>query len=62
MLRDLLTAHWPAYVAKFGRLIPAEQRAAVDAELQMNLERLIETVYPFHGLAQTALATTAASG
>jgi hypothetical protein len=31
MLADLLTAHWPAYAAKFGRLIPEEQRAAVRA-------------------------------
>lgn len=31
MLADLLAAHWPAYAAKFGRLIPDEQRAAVRA-------------------------------
>ena len=31
MLRDLLTTHWPAYVVKFGQLIPPEQRAAVRA-------------------------------
>ena len=31
MLADLLTAHWPADAAKFGRLIPEEQRAAVRA-------------------------------
>ncbi len=31
MLRDLLAAHWPGYRAKFGRLIPEEQRAAVRA-------------------------------
>jgi hypothetical protein len=34
MLADLLTAHWPAYLAKFGRLIPAEQHAAVRAILR----------------------------
>ena len=33
-LAEILTAHWPAYVAKFGRLIPAEQRAAVRAILR----------------------------
>ncbi len=31
MLADILTAHWPAYAAKFGRLIPVEQHAAVRA-------------------------------
>ena len=34
MLRAILTAHWPGYVAKFGRLIPEEQRAAVRAILR----------------------------
>ena len=34
MLAEILAAHWPAYVAKFGRLIPAEQRAAVRAILR----------------------------
>jgi hypothetical protein len=34
MLRDILTTHWPAYLAKFGRLIPAEQSAAVRAILR----------------------------
>jgi hypothetical protein len=34
MLADLLAAHWPAYVAQFGRAIPAEQRAAVRAILR----------------------------
>ena len=33
-LAELLSAHWPAYVAKFGRLIPAEQHAAVRAILR----------------------------
>lgn len=28
---DIFRAHWPAYVAKFGRLIPPEQRAAAQA-------------------------------
>ena len=30
-LAEILTTHWPAYVAKFGRLIPSEQHAAVRA-------------------------------
>ena len=30
-LADILAAHWPDYVAKFGRLIPPEQHAAVRA-------------------------------
>lgn len=34
MLVEILAAHWPAYVAKFGRLIPDEQRAAVRAILR----------------------------
>ncbi len=33
-LADILSAHWPAYAAKFGRLIPPEQRAAVRAILR----------------------------
>ena len=33
-LAELLLAHWPAYVAKFGRLIPPEQHAAVRAILR----------------------------
>ena len=33
-LADLLSAHWSAYLAKFGRLIPEEQRAAVRAILR----------------------------
>jgi hypothetical protein len=33
-LAEILSAHWPAYVAKFGRLIPAEQHAAVRAILR----------------------------
>ena len=31
MLADILAAHWPAYVARFGRLIPPEHHAAVRA-------------------------------
>jgi hypothetical protein len=34
MLRDILTAHWPAYRAQFGKLIPPEQYAAVRAILR----------------------------
>ena len=34
MLAEILSAHWPAYVAKFGRLIPPEQHAAVRAILR----------------------------
>ena len=34
MLADILTAHWPAYAARFGRAIPDEQRAAVRAMLR----------------------------
>lgn len=34
MLAEILAAHWPAYAAKFGRAIPAEQRAAVRAILR----------------------------
>ena len=30
-LAEILAAHWPAYVAKFGKLIPDEQHAAVRA-------------------------------
>jgi len=33
-LAEILSAHWPAYRAKFGRLIPAEQHAAVRAILR----------------------------
>ena len=33
-LAEILSAHWPAYVAKFGRLIPPEQHAAVRAILR----------------------------
>ena len=31
LLADVLALHGPAYLAKFGRLIPPEQRAAVRA-------------------------------
>jgi hypothetical protein len=40
MLADVLAAHWPAYVAKFGRLIPNEQRAAVRAILRCRTSAL----------------------
>ncbi len=33
-LAEILSAHWPAYVAQFGRWIPAEQHAAVRAILR----------------------------
>ncbi len=33
-LAEILTTHWPAYVAKFGKLIPDEQHAAVRAILR----------------------------
>jgi hypothetical protein len=33
-LAEILTTHWPAYAAKFGRLIPAEHHAAVRAILR----------------------------
>ncbi len=33
-LAEVLSAHWPAYAAQFGRLIPPEQRAAVRAILR----------------------------
>ncbi len=33
-LAEILAAHWPAYAAKFGRLIPPEQHAAVRAILR----------------------------
>jgi hypothetical protein len=45
MLRDLLTAHWPGYVAKFGRLIPEEQRAAVRAILRCRTPALGGQLY-----------------
>jgi hypothetical protein len=40
MRAEILAAHWPAYVAKFGRLIPAEQRAAVRAILRCRTSAL----------------------
>lgn len=33
-LAEILAAHWPAYAAKFGRLIPPEQHAAMRAILR----------------------------
>jgi len=45
MLRDILTAHWPAYAARFGRLIPDEQRAAVRAILRCRTPALGGQLY-----------------
>lgn len=45
MLRDILAAHWPAYRARFGRLIPAEQRAAVRAILRCRTPALGGQLY-----------------
>lgn len=42
--------------------VTVERRAAVDAELQANLERVIAKVFPFHGLAQPALASAVNGG
>ena len=44
-LAELLTAHWPAYAAKFGRLIPEEQRAAVRAILRCRTPALGGQLY-----------------
>lgn len=45
MLADILAAHWPAYAARFGRLIPAEQRAAVRAILRCRTAALGGQLY-----------------
>jgi hypothetical protein len=45
MLAEILAAHWPAYVAKFGRLIPDEQRAAVRAILRCRTPALGGQLY-----------------
>lgn len=45
MLRDLLAAHWPGYVAKFGGLIPEEQRGAVRAILRCRTAALGGQLY-----------------
>jgi len=45
VLADLLAAHWPAYVAQFGRPIPAEQRAAVRAILRCRTAALGGQLY-----------------
>jgi hypothetical protein len=45
MLAEILTAHWPGYVAKFGRLIPEEQRAAVRAILRCRTPALGGQLY-----------------
>jgi hypothetical protein len=45
MLAEILTAHWPAYAARFGRAIPAEQRAAVRAILRCRTPALGGQLY-----------------
>jgi hypothetical protein len=45
MLAEILAAHWPAYRAKFGRLIPPEQRAAVRAILRCRTPALGGQLY-----------------
>jgi hypothetical protein len=45
MLREILTAHWPAYGAKFGRLIPPEHHAAVRAILRCRTPALGGQMY-----------------
>jgi len=45
MLAEILAAHWPAYRARFGRLIPAEQRAAVRAILRCRTPALGGQLY-----------------
>jgi len=45
VLADLLAAHWPAYAAQFGGLIPAEQRAAVRAILRCRTAALGGQLY-----------------
>jgi len=45
MLAEILAAHWPAYVAQFGRLIPDEQRAAVRAILRCRTAALGGELY-----------------
>lgn len=45
MLAEIFSAHWPAYVAKFGRLIPPEPRAAVRAILRCRTPALGGQLY-----------------
>jgi len=45
MLAELLRVHWPAYVAKFGRLIPDEAQAAVRAILRCRTAALGGQLY-----------------
>ena len=45
MLAGLLRVHWPAYVAKFGRLIPDEAHAAVRAILRCRTAALGGQLY-----------------
>lgn len=42
---DIFRAHWPAYVAKFGRLIPPEQRAAARALMRCRTAALGGQLY-----------------
>ena len=42
---DIFRAHWPAYVAKFGRLIPPEQRAAARALMRCRTPALGGQLY-----------------
>lgn len=42
---EILRVHWPAYAAKFGRLIPAEQRAAARAMLRCRTPALGGQLY-----------------
>ena len=44
-LAEILTKHWPGYAAKFGRLIPAEQPAAVRAILRCRTPALGGQLY-----------------
>jgi hypothetical protein len=44
-LADVLAAHWPAYVAQFGRWIPPEQHAAVRAILRCRTPALGGQLY-----------------
>ena len=42
---EIFRAHWPAYVAKFGRLIPPEQRAAARAMMRCRTPALGGQLY-----------------
>jgi hypothetical protein len=45
MLRDLFAAHWPAYRAKFGKLLPPEHAAAMRALLRCRTPALGGQLY-----------------